>query len=116
MKIKNENRFSNLMWDFLFICIIVVFHVCVLISVIKLNATTNKNEYYSDLLQITDIDYENNIITFKNSNGFVYIYQHELVDECVGDFYNALILKTGIENNVRDDTIIEIYYERPDLF
>lgn len=116
MKIKNENRFLDLIPKFLCVCIFTTFYACILISITKANATTNKNAYYSDLLQIADIDYENNIITFRNSNGFVYIYQHELVDECVGDFYNALMLRTGIENDVRDDMVIEIYYERPDLF
>ena len=81
-----------------------------------LNNQNSENNYYAELLQVTNIDYSTNEITFKNSNGFVYNYTKYIDDIYVGDYYNALMMKSGKENDVRDDIVVNIRYERPDLF
>ena len=81
-----------------------------------LNNQNSENNYYAELLQVTNIDYSTNEITFKNSSGFVYNYTKYIDDIYVGDYYNALMMKSGKENDVRDDIVVNIRYERPDLF
>ena len=81
-----------------------------------LNNQNSENNYYAELLQVTNIDYSTNEITFKNSSGFVYNYTKYIDDIYVGDYYNALMMESGKENDVRDDIVVNIRYERPDLF
>ena len=96
--------------------------LCITILLISLLlAIKDKNEhsethYYAELLQVTNIDYSTNEITFKNSNGFVYSYTKYIDDIYIDDYYNALMMESGKENDVRDDIIVNIRYERPDLF
>ena len=108
-----------------FVCILVLVW---LLSVIILGHSlfskifkneTDNQKYYADLLQVIDIDNIDNEITFKNSNGFIYIYDYNNEidsDVCIDDYYNALMMESGKENDVRDDIIVNIRYERPDLF
>ena len=87
-----------------------------LLLAIKDKNEHSKNHYYAELLQVADIDYSTNEITFKNSNGFVYTYTEYIDDIYIGDYYNALMMESGKENDVRDDIVVNIRYERPDLF
>lgn len=87
-----------------------------LLLAIKDKNEHSENNYYAELLQVADIDYSTNEITFKNSNGFVYNYTKYIDDIYIGDYYNALMMESGKENDVRDDIIVNIRYERPDLF
>ena len=102
-----------------FVCVLWILSVIILgdslFSKISKNETDNQ-KYYADLLQVTNIDYSTNEITFKNSNGFVYNYTKYIDDIYVGDYYNALMMESGKENDVRDDIVVNIRYERPDLF
>lgn len=108
-----------------FVCILVlVWLLSVIILGYSLFSKIFKNEtdnqkYYADLLQVIYIDNIDNEITFKNSNGFIYIYDYNNEidsDVCIDDYYNALMMESGKENDVRDDIIVNIRYERPDLF
>lgn len=115
-----EKRIEKIMSCF--VCVLVlVWILSVIILGYSLFSKIFKNEtdnqkYYADLLQVIYIDDIDNVITFKNSNGFIYIYQEEIEDIDVGDFYSCLMMESGIKNNVRDDVIIDIWYERPDMF
>lgn len=103
---------------------IIAYMACALyitiLLIVLLLAVKDKNElktdYYAELLQVTSIDYSTNKITLKNSNGFVYTYTEYIDDIYVGDLYNALMMESGKENDVRDDIVVNIRYERPDLF
>lgn len=97
---------------------IIIFFI-IFISFIVILLSNNKNseyDYYAELLKVTEINYKTNEVTFKNSNGFIYIYNKIDPDIFIGNYYNALMKKSGKENDVRDDIIVNIRYERPDLF
>lgn len=111
MKIKKEEIMAYASCV-LYITILFIF----LLLAIKDKNEHSETHYYAELLQVTNIDYSTNEITFKNSNGFVYNYTKYIDDICVGDYYNALMMESGKENDVRDDIIVNIRYERPDLF
>ena len=102
-----------------FVCVLWILSVIILgdslFSKIFKNETDNQ-KYYAELLQVTNIDYSTNEITFKNSSGFVYNYTKYIDDIYIGDYYNALMMESGKENDVRDDIVVNIRYERPDLF
>ena len=111
MKIKKEEIMAYASCV-LYITILFIF----LLLAIKDKNEHSETHYYAELLQVTNIDYSTNEITFKNSNGFVYSYTKYIDDICVGDYYNALMMESGKENDVRDDIVVNIRYERPDLF
>ena len=102
-----------------FVCVLWILSLIILgdslFSKIFKNETDNQ-KYYAELLQVANIDYSTNEITFKNSSGFVYNYTKYIDDIYVGDYYNALMMESGKENDVRDDIVVNIRYERPDLF
>lgn len=102
--------------SYVFCALYMVILFIVLLLGISSNKQNSKRNYYADLLQVTDIDYSTNKITLKNSNGFVYTYTKYIDDICIGDLYNALMMESGKENDVRDDVVVNIRYERPDLF
>ena len=115
-----EKRIKKIMTCF--VCVLWILSVIILgynlFSKIFKNETDNQ-KYYAELLQVTNIDYSTNEITFKNSNGFIYIYDYNNEidsDVCIDDYYNALMMESGKENDVRDDIVVNIRYERPDLF
>ena len=117
---KMKKRIEKIMSCFVYVLALVwILSVIILgyslFSKISKNETDNQ-KYYADLLQVTNIDYSTNEITFKNSNGFVYNYTKYIDDIYIGDYYNALMMESGKENDVRDDIIVNIRYERPDLF
>ena len=76
--------------------------------------TSASAEFYSNLFQIVETDREQDVVTVVDSNGFEYQFT-EVEDLEVGDFLTAVMDDNGTEE-VFDDIIVSVRYERPDLF
>lgn len=64
---------------------------------------------YPAVLEITDLDYENNIIYFENSTGFQYQIYDAPEDLCVGDIVGAIMFENE-EPGIADDLVITYRY------
>ena len=63
---------------------------------------------YAQTAIVTDLDYENDIVTVENANGFAYqFYGCEDYDE--GDFVSMICYSNGTEV-VTDDVILSVRY------
>lgn len=89
---------------------------------ILLETPKRENKQYSRLLQISDYEKEELIdgtmeydICFRDCNSILFHYVTDDPDFCIGDYFTAIINDMGTDN-VWDDRIISIRYERPDLF
>ena len=66
---------------------------------------------------VTEIDYEFWLVTLENSNGFQFQYFDDMDDDItVGKYYNVTMLDSGKQEYIYDDKIINIRYERVDMF
>lgn len=89
---------------------------------ILLETPKRENKQYSRLLQVIDYEKEELIdgtmeydICFRDCNSILFHYVTDDPDFCIGDYFTAIINDNGTDN-VWDDNIISIRYERPDLF
>lgn len=75
------------------------------------------NKTYSDLMIVTEIDHESGLVTLENSNGLQYSYYDNMEDDItIGEYYNVTMLDTGKQNYIYDDEIVNVRYERIDMF
>ena len=75
------------------------------------------NKTYSDLMVVTEIDYESGLVTLENSNGIQYSYYDNMEDDItVGEYYDVTMFDAGKENYIYDDEVVNIRYERVDMF
>lgn len=75
------------------------------------------NKTYSDLMIVTEVDYESGLVTLENSNGFQFQYFDDMKDDItVGEYYNVTMLDSGKQKYIYDDKIINIRYERVNMF
>lgn len=63
---------------------------------------------YPDTMIITNLDYENDIVTVENSNGFLYQF-YGTEDYTEGDFVSCIMWTNGTQK-VTDDEIIRACY------
>lgn len=89
---------------------------------VLLETPKRENKQYSRLLQIIDYEKEQLVdntiqydICFKDCNNILFHYLTDDADFMIGDYFTAIIDDMGTDN-VWDDCIISIRYERPDLF
>ena len=102
------------------LCSLFIFMLFALANVSRETSNNNKiniNNYYADLMYVEDVNYDTNVIMFKNSNNIYFIYkmETEIEDIYVGDFYNVVFYNNET-SEIADDEIINFRYERPDLF
>lgn len=77
-----------------------------------------KGRYYAMLCKVTRVTYNHNRgcdrVRLRNANGQVYVCWTDKGDYDRGD-YVAVIMDTVGTQNVLDDAVVAIKYERPDL-
>lgn len=83
-----------------------------LIAALALITGTASAEFYSTLFRVDWI--ESNTATLIDCNGFTWLYD-EPEDMEVDDFYTAVMDDNGTDE-IFDDIIVSLRYERPDLF
>lgn len=75
------------------------------------------NKTYSDLMIVTEIDRESGLVTLENSSGVQYSYYDDMEDDIdVNDYLDVTMFDTGKQNYIYDDEIVNVRYERIDLF
>lgn len=106
-----------LMWCIILFVVISYFTTPKNVSRETITPRSNINNYYADLMYVEDVNYNTNIIMFKNSSDVYFIYEMEteIEDIYVGDFYNVVFYNNETPE-IADDEIINFRYERPDLF
>lgn len=83
-----------------------------LIAALALITGTASAEFYSTLFRVDWI--ESNTATLIDCNGFTWEYS-DPDDMEVDDFYTAVMDDNGTDE-IFDDIIVDLHYERPDLF
>lgn len=109
---ENKKMLKNLLTVMLFV-ILICYSLIVFNYMENQSQEINLQNCYPDLLQVVDVS--DGIVLFKNSNGFMYALETDMKDIFVGEFYNALLYNNNTKY-VMDDIILDIHYERPDLF
>lgn len=72
-------------------------------------------ELYSTLFKVVDIDRNEDVVTVIDCNKNTWRFD-EVDDWNVGDFLTAIMWDAETEGDIKDDRIVSIRYERPDLF
>ena len=115
---KKLNNISKiLIYSLCFLFVFLLFDLAIVSRETLNKNTININNYYADLMYVEDVNYNTNIIMFKNSSDMYFIYkmETEIEDIYVGDFYNVVFYNNETPE-IADDEIINFRYERPDLF
>ena len=115
---KKLNNISKiLIYSLCFLFVFLLFDLAIVSRETLNKNTININNYYADLMYVEDVNYNTNIIMFKNSSDMYFIYkmETEIEDIYVGDFYNVVFYNNETPE-IADDKIINFRYERPDLF
>ena len=115
---KKLNNISKiLIYSLCFLFVFLLFDLSIVSRETLNKNTININNYYADLMYVEDVNYNTNIIMFKNSSDMYFIYkmETEIEDIYVGDFYNVVFYNNETPE-IADDEIINFRYERPDLF
>lgn len=86
--------------------------IAALIAALALTTSTASAEFYSTLFRVVQI--ESNTATLVDCNGSSWLYD-EPEDMEVDDFYTAVMDDNGTDE-IFDDIIVSLRYERPDLF
>lgn len=76
---------------------------------------SGQSETYPRLMQVVDVNEETREVKLITSSGFTYKVVWDDLDVTVGEYYNCIMDDNGTRQIV-DDTIVDIRYERPDLF
>lgn len=114
---KKLNVISKiLIYSLCFLFVFLLFDLAIVSRETSNKNTININNYYADLMYVEDVNYNTNIIMFKNSSDMYFIYEMENIEDIyVGDFYNVVFYDNNT-SEIADDEIINFRYERPDLF
>ncbi len=64
---------------------------------------------YPNTAVITDLDYENDLVTCTDSVGFDWVFEG-IEDWNEGDVVSLLMWDAGTPNSIRDDVILKAYY------
>lgn len=78
---------------------------------LALTASTASADFYSTLFRVEQI--EQNTATLIDCNGFLWLYD-EPEDMEIDDYYTAVMDDNGTDE-IFDDRIVSLRYERPDL-
>lgn len=107
-----ENK-NELLQSVLFaILIMLTLTFCCIITEVVLDDDTNN--YYSELFIVDSIDKEQDVVVFKNVNGYLFTYDG-IGDICENEYYTATMNNNGTAD-IKDDIIVNIRYTRLDLF
>lgn len=93
----------------IFVALIVVF-----VSAIMAGTTPKQHGTYARAMVVTDI-HEDESVALRTATGLVYITDTLDGDVSIGEAYACLMDDMGTQEDVRDDVILSMRYERLDL-
>ena len=93
----------------IFALILVVALFALLSASIWNSNTVSKNNLYAKSAKVINVDYENNLVSIEDPNGFCWDFEG-CEDWMVGD-YCACVMDTKGTNTIFDDEIITVTYQ-----
>ena len=97
--------------------VVLVMFIIVIVSILLFaffrTSETPKTDYYARGVVITDINTQKDLVTVEDCSGLVWQF-YGVEDFCVGDGCVMVLDKKGTQN-IYDDEIINVHYERFDI-